>query len=59
MCFHMFYKCVCVLHFFRNISHIMAQVVSFQPLTMKLQVQSQSVYVGFMVDRVTLEQVFL
>jgi hypothetical protein len=37
----------------------MAQVDSFWPLTMKPQVQFQSVHVRFVVDRVALGKVFL
>jgi len=47
--------CIC----FRSVRHIMAQVVSSQPVTMKPQVLSQAVRVGFVVDILALGQVFL
>ena len=47
--------CIC----FRSVGDTMTEVVSSHPLTMKPQVPSQSVHVGFMVDIVALGQVFL
>jgi len=47
--------CIC----FRSVGDTMAEVVSSQPLTMKPQVRSHSVHVGFVVDIVALGQVFL
>jgi len=50
---------LCVSTSFSLRGHTMAEVISYWPVTMEVQIQSQSSHVRIVVDRVALGQVFV